>query len=331
MLRHSQARQFLKALAAVVLAAAASTTSVLAQGFPSKPLRITTGQPVGGGPDAILRLIGERMAADLGQPVIVDNKPGASGILAMDSVRRAPADGHELVMTDGGVLNINRYAFKKLPYDPSRDFEPIGQMFRAYFFLSVPANSPFKTVQDLVAYAKANPGKLAYGSLGVAHTTHLTMERFMQAAGIEMLHVPFKEIGQLITAAASGEVSVLMNGAASVRSGVDSGKLRMLAVAADARQSTHPNVPTIAESGGPKFEPQGAWVGLHVPKGTPKEAIARLNASLQKALSDQLVKERIHGFVMIPTPGTPQDFAAFIRAEDERYGKTLKTLNLQLD
>lgn len=331
MLRQTQARQFLKALAAVALATAASTASVLAQGFPSKPIKITLGQPVGGGPDAITRLIAERMGADLGQSVIVENKPGASGILAMDSVRRAPADGHELMLTDGGVLAINKYVYKKLPYDPSRDFEPVGQVFRAFFFLAVPASSPFKTVQELVAYAKANPGKLTYGSLGVAHTTHLTMERFMQAAGIEMLHVPFKEIGSLITGVASGDVAVLMNGAASIRGGVDGGKLRMLAVAADARQPTHPNVPTIAESGGPTFEPQGAWVGFHVPKGTPKDVISKLNASLQKALGDPAIKQRLDAYVMIPTPGTPQDFAAFVRAEDERYGKLVKALNVQLD
>ncbi|MGH6638231.1 MAG: Bug family tripartite tricarboxylate transporter substrate binding protein [Polaromonas sp.] len=331
MLRQPQARHVLKALAAVLLCAAASTTSVLAQGFPSKPIKITLGLPVGSGPDAITRVIGQRMATDLGQSVIVDNKPGASGTLAMGLGSRAPADGHELNLVDGGDVAINKYVFKKLPYDLSRDFEPVGLVFRAYFFLTVPANSPFKTVQELVAYAKAHPGELTYGSFGAAHTTRLSMERFMQAAGIQMLHIPFKDTGQLIAATASGEVSVIMNGAASVRSGVDSGKLRMLAVAADARQPTHPAVPTIAESGGPKFEPQVVWVGLMAPKGTPKDVISKLNASLQKALSDPSIKQRLDAFVMFPAPGTPQDFAAFIRAEDERYGKLVKALNIQLD
>jgi tripartite-type tricarboxylate transporter receptor subunit TctC len=319
-------------LAAFAFASALALPAVaLAQGaYPSKPVRITLGLPAGSGPDAITRLIADRLSKDWDRAVIVENRPGGSGVIAMEAVKRASADGHELILADGGDLAINRHAFRKLPYDPTKDFEPVVLVFRATFFLIVPASSPFQSVGELIAYAKANPGKLSYGSFGVAHTTRLTMESFLDAAGIELTHVPFRDAGQLIAAASNGDVQVIMNSAASARPGLETGRLRLLAVASRTRLPSHPNVPTIAESGGPDTEAI-VWVGLAGPRGMPKEAVAKINAGVRKALEDKAIQERLAVAGLVPAGGTPEDFAAFIRAEDERYGKLVRALKIQLD
>jgi tripartite-type tricarboxylate transporter receptor subunit TctC len=315
------------AAAAVLLAAAAPAA---AQTFPNRPVRITLGLPAGSGPDALTRLIADRLGPELGQSVVVENRPGGSGIIAMEAVKKATADGHELILADGGDLAINRYAFKKLPYDPIRDFEPVALAFRATFFLVVPTGSPFQSVRELVAYAKANPDKLSYGSFGVAHTTRIEMEAFMDAAGIRLTHVPFRDAGQLLGALANGDLAVIMNSPATARPGLDSGRLRLLGAGALARLPSHPNVPTYEESGGPRLVTQ-AWVGFLVPRGTPKEAITRLNAAIRKALADKVVQDRLAILGFVPGQTTPEEFAAFIRAEDERYGGLVRALKIQLD
>jgi tripartite-type tricarboxylate transporter receptor subunit TctC len=232
---------------------------------------------------------------------------------------------------DPGVLNINPHVFKKLPYDPARDFEPVGLIFSAPFFLAVPAGSRYQSVRELITFAAAKPGALNYGSLGVAHTSHLLMERFLLAAGIRLQHVPFKEPAQLVAAAVNGDVDVLMNGVASIRSGVDAGLIRLLAVATERRQAAFPNLPTISESAGIKVDPLGAWVGLMAPRGVPKEVISRLHASLQKALTDPAILARMATFSMTAEPGPPERFAAYIASEDANYGAIFKTLKIQVD
>ena len=324
-------RAMLKGMGACLALLAAGPLSAQSADLPAKTIRITLGQPAGGGPDAIVRMLAERMGADLGRTFIVDNKPGAGGSIAMEAARRGANDGSDLVLVDPGILNINPFVFKKLPYDAAKDFEPVGMIFSAPFFLAVPVNSPFQSVRDLVSFAKANPGKINYGTFGVAHTSHLLMERFMLATGITMQHIPFKDPAQLVAAAVNGDIGVLMNGVASVRAGVDAGKIRLLAVATERRQAGFPNVPTISESAGMKVDPLGAWVGFMVPRGVPREVIGRLNASLQKALADPAVQARMAAFAMSPDPGSPERFAAHIAAEHERYGEVFKTLKIQSD
>lgn len=324
-------RAMLKSLAGCLAVLAAGTLHAQVVDLPSKTIRVTLGQPVGGGPDAIVRMLVERMGADLGRNFIVDNKPGAGGSIAMEAAKRGATDGSDLVLVDPGILNINPYVFKKLPYDAARDFEPLGMIFSAPFFLAVPTNSPFQSVRDLVTFAKANPGKVNYGTFGVAHTSHLLMERFMLATGITMLHIPFKDPGQLVQAAVTGEIGVLMNGVASVRAGVDAGRIRLLAVATERRLAAFPNVPTISESAGMKVDPLGAWVAFMVPKGVPKEVIGKLNASLQKALTDPAILARMSTFAMTPDPGSPERLAAHISSENDKYGEVFKTLKIQLD
>ncbi len=318
----------MKLLVAIFLAALAQGAA--AQSFPAKTVKITLGLPAGSGPDTITRLIADRLTQEWGKAVIVENRPGGSGIIAMEAVKKAPADGHDLILADGGDLAINRHAFKKLPYDPIRDFEPVVLVMRGIFFLIVPASSPFQSVRDLVSYAKANPGKLSYGSFGIAHTTRLTMESFMSAAGIDMTHVPFRDAGQLVAAASNADVQVIMNSAATARPGLDSGRLRLLAVGTLERLASHPNVPTFAESGGPRMESQ-AWVGLLVPRGSPREAVTKINASVRKVLADKAIQDRLAVMGLVPAAGTPEEFAALIKAEDARYGVLIKTLKIQIE
>jgi tripartite-type tricarboxylate transporter receptor subunit TctC len=324
-------RDMLKSLGACLALLVAGQLSAHSADLPAKTIRIILGQPVGGGPDIIVRMLALRMGADLDRTFIVDNKPGAGGSIAMGAARQGATDGSDLVLVDPGILNINPFVFKKLPYDAAKDFESVGMIFSAPFFLAVPANSTFQSVRDLVTFAKANPGKINYGTFGVAHTSHLLMERFMLATGITMQHIPFKDPAQLVSAAVNGDIGVLLNGVASIRSGVDTGKLRLLAVATERRQASFPSVPTISESAGIEVDPLGAWVGFMVPKGVPREVIGRLNVSLQRALADPAIQARMAAFAMSPDPGPPEHFAAHIAAEHERYRAVFKTLKIQMD
>jgi len=310
---------------------AALCTAAQAQTFPSRPIKITLGFGPGSGPDTFMRLIADRMSRELGQPVIVDNRPGGSGIISMEAGKRGTSDGHELTLADGGDLAINRHAFRKIPYDPARDFVPIIFVWRATFFLIVSSKLPFQSAKDVIEHAKAKPGELTYASFGVAHTTRLTMEQFNAAAGgLQMLHVPFRDATQLVAAVSNGEVSMVMTSAATASAGVQTGRMRLVAVGSLSRLPTHPNVPTFAESGGPNIEAQ-AWVGLMAPRGTPREPILKLNATVQKVLGDPLVQERLAVAGLQAGGGSPEDFAALIRAEDERYGAAVRALKIQLD
>ncbi|MGQ0545567.1 MAG: Bug family tripartite tricarboxylate transporter substrate binding protein [Betaproteobacteria bacterium] len=321
-----------------MLVAIAASASVLfgaaeafAQPFPSRPLKITLGFGPGSGPDIFIRLIGDRMSRELGRPVVIDNRPGGSGIISMEAGKKGIPDGHDLTLADGGDLAINRHAFRKIPYDPQQDFVPIVLVWRATFFLIVSSQLPLQSAKDVIAHAKAKPNELTFASFGVAHTTRLAMEQFKAAAGgLEITHVPFRESTQLVAAVSSGEVSMVMTSTATATAGLQTGRMRLVAVGSLSRLPTHPGVPTIAESGGPTME-ASAWVGLMAPRGTPREAIVKLNSTMQKVLADSTVQERLTVAGLQAGGGSPEDFAALIRAEDERYGAAVRALKIQLD
>lgn len=319
----------MKTLVAIV--GALLFTAAHAQPFPSKPIRITLGFGPGSGPDTFIRFIGDRLSRELGQTVIIDNRPGGSGIISMEAGKRATPDGHELTLADGGDLSINRHAFKKLPYDPAADFVPVILVWKVSFFLIVSSKTPFQSAKEVIDYAKARPGELTYASFGVAHTTRLTMEQFNAAAGgLQMTHVPFRDSTQLVAAVSTGDVSMVMTSAATATAGLQTGRMRLVAVGAFSRLPTHPSVPTFAESGGPNIEAI-AWVGLMAPRGTPRDAIVKVNAAVQKVLGDPQVQERLAVGGLQAAGGSPEDFAALIRAEDERYGVAVRALKIQLD
>lgn len=307
--------------------------SVWAQGgYPQRPVRLLLGLPAGTAPDVILRVIGQGMGRELRQSVFVDNKPGASSIIAMQELKRSAADGYTIAAVDPGAMIINRYAFKQLPYNPIEDFIPIGLIHKASFFLIASQSTGLKTARELIAYAKANPGKLQFGSLGVAHTTRLAMEQFMAEAGIELRHIPYKEASQMVTAVGSGEIGVILNSPLTAKAVLDTGRARLLAVCASQRVSSFPEVPTLREATGLAMPDMGSWIGLVAPAGTPSSVADRLHDVLNRTLADRSVQERHDAFAMTASPSARRiDFADFIAAEDRRYAELIQSQRIQFD
>lgn len=223
-----------------------------AKAFPSKPVRIITPFPVGGGPDGVARLVADKLSKSWGQPVVVENRPGGNGFIAIDAFKRGAKDGHDLIVLDNVHLAAYPSLFKKLPYDTAKDFDTLLPLFKTYFFFTVAANSKYKAVSDIVADAKANPGKLNYGSWSIGNPVHLGSELFESATGTQMEHVLYKETTQLYTSVSTGELSFALGSAATAGPLQRAGKLRFLAVTAPQRLASFPDVPTVGESGGPK-------------------------------------------------------------------------------
>jgi tripartite-type tricarboxylate transporter receptor subunit TctC len=294
-----------------------------AQIFPSQPVRIISPFPAGSGPDAIARIVGERLTAAWKQPVIVDVRPGANGFIAIGAAKQAAPTGYDLLLADVGHLAISPSLFKKLPYDPKADFAPVGGVYRTSFFVAVAANSPIHSVKDLVA-AAAVPGKLTYGSNSVGGPLHLGAAQVEAATGTQMTHVAYKEISQLYTAVSTGEVDWAMGSIASAGPLLRAGRLRFVAIADDKRSTVLPEVPTFQESGGGKPVLARTWVALLAPKGTPPNVIATLNRSLNEVLGQREVADKFAGFGFLPDPTTPADLAALITHDTTVYAEMVK-------
>jgi len=257
------------ALAAGALTAAALPMGAFAQQFPTKPVRIITPFPVGGGPDGVARLVADKLSRAWGQPVVVENRPGGNGFIAIDAFKRGAKDGTDMIVLDNVHLAAYPALFKKLPYDPVKDFDTLLPLFKTYFFFTVATDSKYKTVGDIIADAKAHPGKLNFGSWSIGTPVHLGSEMFASATGIKMEHVLYKETTQLYTSVSTGELAFALGSAATAGPLQRAGKLRFLAVAAPQRNAAFPDVPTVGESGGPKgFEVTG-WNAIAVPPGLP--------------------------------------------------------------
>jgi len=309
--------------------------AALAQGaaapFPSKPVRIITPFGAGQGPEVLLRMIAEKLQGVWGQPVVVENKPGASGFIAFEAAKAAPADGYTLVNMDSYHVGTHPHLFKKLPYNAFKDFEPITPLVKNYFFIVVPADSKWKNVADLVASAKAKPGGVSYGSWGVATPSHLGGELLVSAAGTPMLHVPFKEPGQLYQSVANGQVDFAYGTAISTRGLLQSGKLRLLAAAAPVRTAGYEQIPTVAEAGGPANFEVGGWNGLLAPAGTPKEVIARINDAVRKAMASPEIRDRLASFTYENYTMKPAEMAALMEREVANWGPVIQRAGIKLD
>ncbi|MDB5848501.1 MAG: tripartite tricarboxylate transporter substrate binding protein [Rhodoferax sp.] len=301
-----------------------------AQGFPTQPVRIISPFPAGSGPDAIARIVGERLTAAWKQPVIVDVRPGANGFIAIGAAKQAPPTGHDLLLADVGHLAISPSLFKKLPYDPKADFLPVGGVYRTSFFIAVAANSPIHSVKDLVA-AAAVPGKLTYGSNSIGGPLHLGAAQVEAATGTTMTHVAYKEITQLYTAVSTGEVDWAMGSIASAGPMLRAGRLRFVAIADTQRSSAMPDVPTFQEAGGAKPIQARTWVALLAPKGTPPAVIATLNRSLNDVLGQREVGEKFASFGFVPDPTTPADLAALITQDTAAYAEMVKRTGANAD
>ena len=308
-----------------------SAGPAVAQEFPTKPVRITTPFPVGSGPEGVVRLLADKLSRAWGQPVTVENKPGGNGFIAIDAFKRGAKDGHDLLQLDNVHLVAYPHLFKKLPYDPVKDFEQIDPLFRTYFFFTVATDSKYKSVGEIVADAKANPGKLNYGSWSVGNPVHLGSALFESQTGTSMAHVIYKETSQLYTGVATGELSFALGTIGSAGALERAGKLRYLAVAAPKRNAAFPSVPTVAESGGPaNFEVTG-WTTLAAPAGLPKNVTDKIRRDVEKALADPDFKAKYDAFGYEPFPVTADQFQKFMQAESSRFASVIKKANISLD
>jgi tripartite-type tricarboxylate transporter receptor subunit TctC len=318
-------------LTSAVLALSALSHAASAQQYPNKPVKVITPFPAGSGPDAALRLIGGKLSRAWGQQVVIENRPGANGFIAIEAAKRATPDGYTLVQMDSAQLTAHPHLYKKLPYDPVKDFEPIAPLFQNYFFVVVPADSKWQSVADLTAAAKAKRGELTYGSWFIGSPGHLGAALLEAATGTQMTHVPFKEMTQLYTAVGNNDVAWAFGSVASAGPAYRAGKVKFLAAAAPKRIAGYTDIPTVAEAGGPAEFEVKAWTAILAPRGTPKDAVAKANADVAKAVSEPDVRERFAAFGYEALPAAPSDMEKLLSAESRRYGEIIKRSNISLD
>ena len=290
-----------------------------AAAFPDRAVRIVVPYSVGVGPDVVARSLGERLSQQWGQPVLIDNKPGASGIVAFGEVRRVAPDGHTLFLADTATLAVNPLLHDTLPYDPARDLLPLTLLFRATFLIWVGGPSRFRSLAELLDAARRAPDSVSYATLGNGHASHVAIETFARAAGARMLHVPFKDAGAMLSAVASAEVDFTAIGMNTVAGLMASGRLRPLAVAARRRLPAHPEIPTVAEAGGPPVE-MHPWAALVAVAGTPSPVVEQLQRDIVAALASPEVRGRAEAAGFEVTPSTPQALRERIQADIALYG-----------
>lgn len=325
------------ALAAVALFAAAlprlaaAQASTPATDWPTRPVRILTPFPAGAGPETVARVVAEKLSKKWGKPVIVENKPGANGFIAIDTFKRGATDGHDLIQLDNAHLVIYPHLFKKLPYDPVKDFDPIAPLFKAYFFVGVSANSKYKTVGDIVADAKAHPGALNYGSWSVGNPVHLGAAQLEAMTQTQMTHVVYKETSMLYTAVANGELNFALGTMATAGPLQRAGKIRFIAITSPKRHPAFPDVPTVVESGGPAGYEATGWTTIAAPRGLPKAVQERIQRDIEAALAEPDIRERYVTFGYDVFPTTKEQYMGFISAESAKYAALIKRFNLSLD
>ena len=320
------ALRFLRPEAFVIRRFAASllllfaATLAQAQPYPTKPVKIIVPFTAGSATDILARLVGDQLSRALGQPFVIDNKPGAGGIVGTQAAKDAAPDGYTLIAAGSGPFGINPGVYKSLPYDPVRDFEPIGNVALTPQAIVVGAQSPYKSIKDLVAAAKAKPGELSFASLGNGSTSHLTMEAFQQAAGIKLNHIPFKGSSDAQSQIIGGNVVMMSDTVPGLLTQVKGGKLRALGVAIPQRSPFMPDVPTLAEQGYPGFESVG-WIGLAAPAKTPVAILDKLNGELRRMLQDPAVREKMAQLAFTPVGDTRAQFGAFMKGEIAKWSK----------
>jgi len=298
-----------------------------AQTYPSRPLRLIVPSAPGGSPDINARELANELNKQLKQQIIVENRPGASGILGLEMLARATPDGYTIGITTN-LVSTNPSLYAKLPYDYFRDFQPLIFYFRGVNVLTVAPSSPVRSVKELIDHARAHPAKLTFGSSGVGATPHLTMELFKSMTNTSMVHVPYKGTQQAVTDLLGGQIDILCDNLASLVPLVQSGRLRALAVTSLKRSTVVPELPTLDESGLPGYELTG-WLGLAVPKAVPREIVQLLNAEINTALKSPAVTKGIAARGGTVAGGTPEQFAEHVRIQTERMTKLLKGLGIK--
>ena len=313
---------------ALVLALAGGTLH--AQAYPTKPVRLIVPYPPGGGTDFFARTVSARLSDNLGQQVVVENRPGAATIIGAEAVAKSAPDGYTILLGDTATFAVNPTLYKKLPYDPLKSFEPITLTGRFALLLVVHPSVQANSVSELIALAKAKPGTLNYASPGPGSPHHLAMELFKQRTGINMVHVPYKGAGPAIQDLLGGQIPTMFLDLAAGAPQIKGGKIRALAVASPKRIAALPELATIADSGLPGYE-AWAWQGLVAPAGTPKEVIAKLGAEYVKAINDAGIRQKIVDAGVDPLQSSPQEFADYIRSEQGKWANVVKEGNITVE
>jgi tripartite-type tricarboxylate transporter receptor subunit TctC len=314
-----------------LVVAASIAATALAQPFPSKAVRLVAPYSAGAAPVTFTRMIADKLAKAWSQPVIVDPKPGGSGFLAIEAVKSAAPDGHELLVASNAHVAINPALYKKLPYDPDKDLVPVAMFYRTPFFLIASSNGPYQSVPALIAAAKANPGPVSYGSSYVGSPSHLGSAQFEYLTGTRMIHVPFRDQSQMYVGIANGDVGWAFSTLGSALPLIQAGRIKLVAIAARERLKTQPDVPTIAEAGGPAGLEVDSWLALMAPRGTPPEIVRRINAEVNRQLADPDVLAQMQKLGFEAAPGTPEQFAEIIRADAKKYGELVRRTGATAD
>jgi tripartite-type tricarboxylate transporter receptor subunit TctC len=302
-----------------------------AQTYPDKPVKIIMPFPTATGPDTVMRLMGERLTKIWGQQVIIENKPGGNGWIAMEAAKRAAPDGYTLLQADAPPMVTAPSLWKKLPYDPVKDFDPVAGLYRTYYFITVAADSKWNNVADLINAAKAKPGDLTYGSSGVGGNLHIGGAAMENAIGIKMTHVPYKETSQIYVAVGNGDIAWAVGTASTTLPMFKAKKIKYLAITGPKRSAILPDVPTVVEAQGPASYELQTWVSLFAPHGTPKPIINKINADVARVLQEPEFRERLAAVGFEPLILSPEELQKLIATDQVKYGAIVKAMNVSLD
>jgi len=299
---------------------------VLAQtpSFPAKVVKITAPYSAGAAPAVFTRALADKLSKMWGQPVVVESKPGASGFVAIDVVKNAVPDGHELLVVSDAHVAINPSLYKKLPYDPQNDFVPVAMFYHTPFYVAVASAGPYPTVPALIAAAKAAPATVTYGSSYVGSPSHLGSAEFEFLTGTRMIHVPYRDQSQMYVGIANGDIGWAFTTLGSALPLMQAGRIKLIAIAAPERSKAQPDVPTLAEAGGPADLRVGAWLAIMAPRGTPPEVVRKVNADVNKALADPEIATLTRNLGFDSTPESPEQFADEIRVDARKYGEIVR-------
>jgi len=301
-----------------------------AQVWPTRPVKMIVPFPAGGPTDVLTRVLADKLSQSLGQPVVVENKPGAGGSIGADLAAKSPPDGYTLVMATGSTHSVGPHLNPRLPYDPQKDFTPIIYVGYATNVLLVSPKLGVNSVRELIEAAKKDPGKLNYATSGIGSVAHLTSEMFASMAGIQLTHVPYKGTQQSITDIVSGQVAILFDNTLTGKAHIEQGRLKGIAISSRRRSSILPDIPTVDESGLPGFDSWN-YFGVFGPASLPPAIVQRLNAEMNKVLADPAIKARFLTLGFELTGGTPAEFAAVVESESRRWAKVIRDANLKVE
>jgi tripartite-type tricarboxylate transporter receptor subunit TctC len=303
---------------------------VQAQTWPSKPIRLVVPYALGGTTDIMARVLQPKLSASLGQPLVVDNRPGANGVIGAEIVARAAPDGHTLMLTTAATNTLNQYTVRKLPFDPVKDFTPIAATGRSRGYVVVHPSLPVATLPALIEYGKRNPGKLSYGTPNISSSFHLSGALIQEASGVPLVHVPYKGGSEVMRAVVSGEIPMAVISNGSAMTSVVAGKVRLIAVLDADRDPKFPDVPSVSEAI-PSFERTADWTGIYAPAGLPRALVSRLNAEINAGFNAPDSVEKLANLGLVPQKGTPEDFSAMIAKAIDVHARAVRAAGIKAE